>query len=173
MYKHGALHIHSCNLWNCYRFVLTSMGILILCCIFRVGENFLFVRISVRPELFKYWIKCNIKHWVNRRSFCRLASGFVHFISCLSSSTHTFLCGYKKNTVISVCQLALYGCVMMLGEPTQWLIGFYLYSSPGWLLITIHNVVCEPCKCSLLYSNEIHTQLIFPLTGSQKCPWPL
>lgn len=119
----------------------------------------------------EYWIVCNFIHRISGRIFCRLASGFVHFKSCLSSSTHTLLMRVQKE-VISICHLTLYLSVMMLGEPSQWVTGFYIRCPPGRLLITIHNVVCEPYKYSPLYSNKIYPQLIFPLSASQKCPWP-
>lgn len=103
MYKSGISHIYACNLWNYHSFCLTSIGILILCCIFKYisYRRELPICEGIRTELSEYWIVYGFIHQVSKRIFCRLPFGFVYFKSCLSSSTHTLpvpVAGRKKST---------------------------------------------------------------------------
>lgn len=135
MYKRGISHVYTCNLWNYYGLCLTSIGILIQCCIFKYisYRRELPICEGIRTELSEYRIIYSFIHQVSKRIFYRLAFGFVHFKSCLSSSTHTLLLlGPKRVQSFYYVTWPCSFCITKLGELTQWEIGMYLYSSPEW-----------------------------------------
>lgn len=100
-------------------------------------------------------------HWVSKRIFYRPDLGF-YFKSCLLFSNHSLLFLSAKKAPSFYYVTWLCNCIMQLGEPTQWIIGIYPYSSLGQLALTMHSSVCEPHRDSPLYSKEIDLNSVFP-----------